>query len=138
MEGGLRGSARLRSGLAQGTGIRGGRGRVGACFISSRGRHTRYWRDWSSDVCSSDLQKTRKHGRAIVRGGIGTGTRTVGLLGAILTYARENGIIEANPAHGVRKAADQKRTRPLSEIGRAACRERVQISAAAVSLKTST
>src|SRR3712207_7775617 len=25
------------------------------CFFSSRRRHTRYWRDWSSDVCSSDL-----------------------------------------------------------------------------------
>src|SRR3712207_7568562 len=25
------------------------------CFLSSRRRHTRYWRDWSSDVCSSDL-----------------------------------------------------------------------------------
>src|SRR3712207_8901377 len=24
-------------------------------FLSSRRRHTRYWRDWSSDVCSSDL-----------------------------------------------------------------------------------
>src|SRR3712207_1027606 len=24
-------------------------------FYSSRRRHTRYWRDWSSDVCSSDL-----------------------------------------------------------------------------------
>src|SRR3712207_9514605 len=29
-----------------------------ACvFFSSRRRHTRYWRDWSSDVCSSDLIK---------------------------------------------------------------------------------
>src|SRR3712207_8794267 len=27
-------------------------------FFSSRRRHTRYWRDWSSDVCSSDLGKT--------------------------------------------------------------------------------
>ena len=26
-------------------------------FFSSRRRHTRYWRDWSSDVCSSDLVK---------------------------------------------------------------------------------
>src|SRR5258707_891992 len=27
-----------------------------ACFFfPSRRRHTRYWRDWSSDVCSSDL-----------------------------------------------------------------------------------
>src|SRR3712207_8443714 len=24
-------------------------------FFSSRRRHTRYWRDWSSDVCPSDL-----------------------------------------------------------------------------------
>src|SRR3712207_9130822 len=28
-------------------------------FFSSRRRHTRYWRDWSSDVCSSDLISTR-------------------------------------------------------------------------------
>src|SRR3712207_6169240 len=27
-------------------------------FFSSRRRHTRYWRDWSSDVCSSDLGNT--------------------------------------------------------------------------------
>src|SRR3712207_9130602 len=25
-------------------------------FFSSRRRHTRYWRDWNSDVCSSDLK----------------------------------------------------------------------------------
>src|SRR3712207_8692307 len=31
-------------------------------FFSSRRRHTRYWRDWSSDVCSSDL------GRRVARG----------------------------------------------------------------------
>src|SRR3712207_2049598 len=28
-------------------------------FFSSRRRHTRYWRDWSSDVCSSDLTYNR-------------------------------------------------------------------------------
>src|SRR5438445_13617777 len=28
-------------------------------FFSSRRRHTRYWRDWSSDVCSSDLCRGR-------------------------------------------------------------------------------
>src|SRR5258707_12030000 len=27
----------------------------GLFFFASRRRHTRYWRDWSSDVCSSDL-----------------------------------------------------------------------------------
>src|SRR3712207_6955856 len=30
-------------------------------FFSSRRRHTRYWRDWSSDVCSSDLREHRLH-----------------------------------------------------------------------------
>src|SRR5215203_6515887 len=28
-------------------------------FFSSRRRHTRYWRDWRSDVCSSDLVEVR-------------------------------------------------------------------------------
>jgi len=74
----------------------------------------RFMRDVAAGKTEAD-QKTRKHGRAIVRGGAGTGTRTVGLLGAILTYARENGIIETNPAHGLRKPAYQKRTRRLSE-----------------------
>src|SRR3712207_2864717 len=31
-------------------------------FFSSRSRHTRYWRDWSSDVCSSDLSGTTRAG----------------------------------------------------------------------------
>src|SRR5258707_8240697 len=35
--------------------------RVICCFFffSSRRRHTRYWRDWSSDVCSSDLDRLK-------------------------------------------------------------------------------
>src|SRR3712207_1038676 len=35
-------------------------------FFSSRRRHTRYWRDWSSDVCSSDLAWAREHIRPLV------------------------------------------------------------------------
>src|SRR3712207_7064352 len=35
-------------------------------FFSSRRRHTRYWRDWSSDVCSSDLgEQCRQHVLAV-------------------------------------------------------------------------
>src|SRR5690606_40618969 len=38
---------------------------VGACFFfSSRRRHTRFSRDWSSDVCSSDLGDQREGGEA--------------------------------------------------------------------------
>src|SRR5207253_6226303 len=36
--------------------------RNGSFFFSSRRRHTRWPRDWSSDVCSSDLgRRTRTH-----------------------------------------------------------------------------
>jgi integrase len=60
--------------------------------------------------------KTKKlRGKAIVRGGAGTATRTVGLLGGILTYAVEAGIIEINPAHGLRKPKDNVRNRRLTE-----------------------
>jgi len=60
--------------------------------------------------------KTKKlRGRSIVRGGAGTATRTVGLLGGILTYAVEAGIIERNPAHGLRKPKDNVRNRRLTE-----------------------
>ena len=60
--------------------------------------------------------KTKKlRGKAIVRGGAGTATRTVGLLGGILTYAVEAGVIESNPAHGIRKPKDNVRKRRLSE-----------------------
>src|SRR3712207_7868861 len=37
-------------------GGRAGRRGCRGLFFSSRRRHTRYWRDWSSDVCSSDLE----------------------------------------------------------------------------------
>lgn len=60
--------------------------------------------------------KTKKlRGKAIVRGGAGTATRTVGLLGGILTYAIEAGIIATNPAHCIRKPKDNVRDRRLSE-----------------------
>jgi integrase len=53
-------------------------------------------------------------GKAIVRGGAGTAARTVGLLGGILTYAVEAGIIDRNPAHGIRKPKDNVRNRRLT------------------------
>src|SRR3712207_9178245 len=44
-------------------------------FFSSRRRHTRYWRDWSSDVCSSDLNKSLDQIRNIPQ--ISTNSRKV-------------------------------------------------------------
>ncbi|MDQ0470209.1 tyrosine-type recombinase/integrase [Labrys wisconsinensis] len=63
--------------------------------------------------CSFKTGKLR--GRSIVRGGAGAASRTVGLLGGILTYAIEAGIIEANPVHGVRRPKDNVRTRRLDD-----------------------
>lgn len=60
--------------------------------------------------------KTNKlRGKAIVRGGAGTATRTVGLLGGILTYAVDAGIITTNPAHGLKKPKDNVRSRRLTD-----------------------
>src|SRR3712207_7078652 len=50
------------------------KGVVADCFFffSSRRRHTRYWRDWSSDVCSSDLRPSGRVG-AVAEGRDGRG-----------------------------------------------------------------
>jgi integrase len=65
---------------------------------------------------SATIEKTnKKRGKSVVRGGLGTAARTVGLLGGILTYAVGQGVIETNPAHGVRKPADGVKKRRLSD-----------------------
>src|SRR5947209_1016743 len=52
------------------------RGEISVVAVSSRRRHTRYWRDWSSDVCSSDLRSVfvieAEDGRVAARGDIPT------------------------------------------------------------------
>jgi len=74
----------------------------------------RFIRDVSAGKTKLDV-KTKKRGRAIVRGGAGTAARAAGLLGGILTYAIEQGVIQKNPVHGIRKPADAVRKRRLSE-----------------------
>lgn len=58
--------------------------------------------------------KTRKRGRAVVRGGAGTAKRTLGLLGSIMTFAVRKGVIPSNPVKGVERPADGVRDRRLS------------------------
>jgi integrase len=60
--------------------------------------------------------KTKKlRGRANVRGGPGTAARTLGLIGGILTYAVDLGVIDNNPAHGIKRPKDNVRARRLSD-----------------------
>src|SRR2546429_8285755 len=91
-------------------------------FFSSRRRHTRCSRDWSSDVCSSDLreQVIGEEGRELQRR----------LLQATfdIDSAREQRAAQVTSAAGIRHGT-------VEEIGRASCRERAEISVVAVSLK---
>lgn len=55
----------------------------------------------------------KKRGLSNIRGGIGTASRTVGLLGAIFTFAVRHRMRADNPVHGVTRPADGKRERRL-------------------------
>src|SRR5207237_5435753 len=94
-------------------------------FFSSRRRHTRFKCDWSSDVCSSDL------------GLLFTGD------GCVLTNRH---VTRAGPARalrvvlpggdGVRAEIAGTDARTDLEIGRASCRERVEVEGGGGSVNT--
>ena len=65
--------------------------------------------------CTKLDEKTKRRGRSIVRGGKGTASRTVGLLGAIYTYAIACEIVELNPCRGIKRFPDRKCMRFLSQ-----------------------
>src|SRR5690625_5750666 len=75
-------------------------------FFSSRRRHTRWPRDWSSDVCSSDLKPKALSG----------GQRQRVALGRAIVREPQVFLMD-EPLSNL----DAK----LREIGRASCRERV-------------
>lgn len=60
--------------------------------------------------------KTKKRGRAIVDGGKGTATRTIGLLGGIFSFAVTRGVRPDNPVRGVKRFPDRRNERFLSPI----------------------
>jgi len=80
---------------------------------------TRFMRDVAAGKSAKTI-KTRKHGLSRIIGGKGTASRTVGLLGGIMSYAVKEGIRKDNPVHGVQRYPDQKNERFLSpsEISR--------------------
>jgi integrase len=80
----------------------------------------RFVRDVASGKTAMVKKTNKKRGKAVVEGGAGTATRTTGLLGGILSFAVSEGIIDANPARGVRRPADGQRTRRLTACDYAA------------------
>lgn len=87
-----------------------GRKRIGAI---SRADVERFLRDVAQGKTARE-KKTGKRGKSIVKGGRGTATRTVRLLGGIFTYAVRRDYVQANPCRGVQLYKDGKGERFLS------------------------
>ena len=75
---------------------------------------TKFLQDVAQGKTAADI-KTGKRGRAIIRGGKGAATRTVGLLGGIFAYAVDCGMIDMSPVIGVKRFTDKKGNRYLSQ-----------------------
>jgi len=75
----------------------------------------RFMHDVATGKTATDV-KTGLRGRAIVKGGRGAATRTVGLLGGIFSYAVDNGMRLDNPTHGVKRFPDKKEERYLTPV----------------------
>src|SRR5947209_18245987 len=83
-------------------------------FFSSRRRHTRYWRDWSSDVCSSDLPRA-----------------AADLPASDSTRWRRHPA-RTDPTFPLFVMDKKNMTIGAVQIGRASCRERVYVSGVGV------
>ena len=73
----------------------------------------KFMRDIASGKTAADV-KTGYRGRAIVEGGKGTASRTVGFLGGIFSFAVHEKLRTDNPVRGVKRYADNKGQRFLS------------------------
>src|SRR5206468_7161294 len=93
-------------------------------FFSSRRRHTRSDRDWSSDVCSSDLSSTNSTSSSPPTTACSTRS------GVAETRAGDPHSRRPYARSGGSQQSGQNR-----QIGRASCRERVQILGGAVAVK---
>src|SRR5262245_66088980 len=87
-------------------------------FFSSRRRHTRCLSDWSSDVCSSDLELPRFPAREL----------HLADHPVVLDLGRRRQL-------GTEEALQPRVLDLQREIGRASCRERAQISVGAEARK---
>ncbi|WCL54400.1 tyrosine-type recombinase/integrase [Gimibacter soli] len=76
---------------------------------------SKFIKDVTVGKTAKDVESGNLRGRTVVKGGAGTATRTVGLLGSIMSYAVSEGLIAYNPVTGVKKPAYVKRTTRLTK-----------------------
>src|SRR5437016_7508856 len=88
-------------------------------FFSSRRRHTRLVSDWSSDVCSSDLDY-------VPRALTGVQTRILWALARqVMAHLEDRRDLGSNPERDSYERYRRFFESSVVEIGRASCRERV-------------
>jgi integrase len=115
--------------------VRGGRAKKPLTVYTDKGRVARHVKPLigrlkAADVTRADIErmkagivvgktatdeKTVKHGRAIVKGGRGAATRTLGLLGSIYQWGISQGFVTTNPVRGVQRFAGSQRKTMITE-----------------------
>lgn len=73
---------------------------------------------WQADVASgatAKMEKTKKQGKAIIKGGAGCAGRALSTMSAMFNWAIKQGITEKNPVKGVVQLKCKQRDRILSE-----------------------
>jgi integrase len=74
-----------------------------------------FMHDVAAGKTAGSTKTAKKKGLSRVRGGMGTASRTVGLLGGIFAFAAKHKMRRDNPVNGVARPADGKRERRLSD-----------------------
>src|SRR5690606_39857580 len=90
-------------------------------FFSSRRRHTRFSRDWSSDVCSSDLVNVKKEIHIC-----GSSNHSIRKIKKLNTCFLLKDQTFYRGSSGLGSIRYQRNNIFIKQIGRASCRERVQ------------
>src|SRR5690606_39863440 len=105
--------------------------------FSSRRRHTRFSRDWSSDVCSSDLGTARENEFSALMAALRPrlDAELARVWSAQLAKYRRHGESVQQTLSAARDLCLRGGKR-LREIGRASCRGRVEAASAAALVHT--
>src|SRR5690606_39926374 len=98
-------------------------------FFSSRSRHTSFSRDWSSDVCSSDLTERLLAIAEQVKGAAKDDSAKLAWRGTAEHPAPVEARLSHALVHGITDFITADTEECWQQIGRASCRDRVTMTA---------